>query len=276
MVTDADAQALADRLTVWEGPLPFNLVKEPELLAKWVATTDAGDLYIDSLKDIVGSLSSDEAGSAYNRAIGAVIAAGIEVATNHHQRKANAENRKPSKLEDVYGSTWITSGAGSVVCLWGEPGDPIIELTHLKQPAEDVGPLDLLIDHDGGSITRRERRRLDTPAGRDERRGQREDTAAGIFPAPTKPTSKVRRRLERFVAEEKAVRIEAAEKADRKFADVLYRPVPRQGTVTVRDGQRDGLNHDTQPSHDRHTPVTNRHAPSTVTTPLKEWGIVTA
>jgi hypothetical protein len=37
--------------------------------------------------------------------------------------------------------TWLTSGAGSVILLNGQPGDPIVSLHHLKQPAAAVGPL---------------------------------------------------------------------------------------------------------------------------------------
>ena len=56
----------------------------------------------------------------------------------------------PKKLDDTFGSRWITAGAGSVVLLWGEPGDPIVEWKHLKQPLEEVGPFSLLHDHDRG------------------------------------------------------------------------------------------------------------------------------
>ena len=88
-------------------------------------------------------LSNDDVGSAVNRAIAGVIAQEIEFAGNHHQRKATSENKKPTSLNDVFGSVWITAGAGSVILLWGEAGDPIVELTHLKQPADEVGPLEL-------------------------------------------------------------------------------------------------------------------------------------
>jgi hypothetical protein len=37
--------------------------------------------------------------------------------------------------------------------LWGEPGDALVELSHLKQPQEEVGPLTLIHDHDTGSTT---------------------------------------------------------------------------------------------------------------------------
>jgi replicative DNA helicase len=53
----------------------------------------------------------------------------------------------------VYGSRWLTAGMGSVLLLWGEAGDLVIELTHLKQPAEDVGPFRILHDHRAGSST---------------------------------------------------------------------------------------------------------------------------
>jgi replicative DNA helicase len=106
---------------------------------------------IDSLKDIAADLSKDETGSRVNIAFQRIIASGVELGTLHHQRKASAENKKPKTLSDVYGSTWLTSGHGSVVLLWGNPGDLVVELSHLKQPAEIVGPLELLHDHDAGS-----------------------------------------------------------------------------------------------------------------------------
>ena len=71
----------------------------------------------------------------------------------HHGRKANADNKKPNTLDDVYGSAWLTAGMGSVICLWGKPGDSLVELTHLKQPAEAVGPMMVLHDHATGRST---------------------------------------------------------------------------------------------------------------------------
>jgi hypothetical protein len=46
---------------------------------------------------------------------------------------------------------WISSGAGSVILLWGTPGDLIVQLRHLKQPAAEVGPFHILHDHDSGT-----------------------------------------------------------------------------------------------------------------------------
>jgi len=156
MVSDAQEEQLG-RLVIWKGPLPFNVVKEPEKLLLLVQDigemfgTSVGTVCADSLKDMAAPLSSDEVGAALNRAISGVIAQEIEFAGSHHQRKATGENKKPTTLADVYGSTWITAGAGSVVLLWGEPGDPIVEMTHLKQPADEIGPLELAHDHDRGS-----------------------------------------------------------------------------------------------------------------------------
>jgi replicative DNA helicase len=282
MVTDADAPALADRLAVWEGPPPFDLAKAaPNTLAEWVASEfeDVGDLYIDSLKDVLATLETGDGGGAYARAISAVIASGVQVAVVHHQRKATGDNKKPASLADVYGSTWITSNAGSILCVWGSAGDPLVELTHLKQPAEDIGPLDLHHDHDQGRTTRRDR--LDewsllqaaTTGGTTAK-----NVAAVIYSDPTKAQiEKVRRRLDRLVKDGHGVAIPGS-RADQP---TTYRPARREGVVS---GSREGF---TQPSRTltpkRETPANTGPQPSRQpsrtttptdppTTPLKEWG----
>ena len=112
---------------------------------------DADTLIVDSLKDAAVGLTDDEVGSGYNRARQTVIAAGVEVVELHHQRKAvNGAKAEHPTLDDLYGSTWLTSGAGSVLLLTGAPGDPIVGLHHLKQPAAEVGPLRVIHDHDTG------------------------------------------------------------------------------------------------------------------------------
>lgn len=42
---------------------------------------------------------------------------------------------------------------GSIFCLWGDPGDPVVEFTHLKQPLDPIGPWRLLHDHEHGETT---------------------------------------------------------------------------------------------------------------------------
>jgi len=153
MVTEADRAALAERLTVWEGALPFSLVADPRLLVVAAQKRGATTVIIDSLKDVASGLSDEQTGQAINRAMQLCVDAGVELLALHHQRKAQGDNKRPQQLADVYGSRWLTAGCGSVLMLWGEPGDPIVELRHLKQPADEVGPLMLLHDNVAGTTT---------------------------------------------------------------------------------------------------------------------------
>jgi hypothetical protein len=57
-----------------------------------------------------------------------------------------------TSVADIYGST-LTSGAGSIMLLHGEPGDPIIGFRHVKEPAEEVGPWRLLHDQTAGMLS---------------------------------------------------------------------------------------------------------------------------
>jgi len=151
MVSEDDREALRGLLHVWQGPLPFNLSTEPDRFAPFVEEFGAGTVFIDSIKDVALDLSKDESGSRVNAALQETLACEVEVVAAHHQRKAQANNKKPTTLADVYGSTWITAGAGSVVLVWGDAGDSVVEFSHLKQPAEEVGPLLLVHDHGTGT-----------------------------------------------------------------------------------------------------------------------------
>lgn len=153
MVGEGDRALLDERLVVWKGPLPFNLVREPERLVIMAQQFGADAVFIDSLKDVARKLSDEDTGQAVNEALQHCLAADIEVVALHHQRKEQRSEGKPKQLADVYGSTWITGGAGSVLLLWGEAGDAVVELTHLKQPIADVGPLEVLHDHTTGTTT---------------------------------------------------------------------------------------------------------------------------
>ena len=147
MIEPADYETLRDRLKVWEGPLPFTLNGEPDELARFVAEHGAGTLFLDSLKDVALDLTKDDAASRVSRSLQKVIAAGVEIATSHHQRKQQQGAAKPKSIDDVYGNQALMSGAGSVILLWGKPGDPVVEFTHLKQPMEEVAPHQVVHDH---------------------------------------------------------------------------------------------------------------------------------
>ena len=143
------------RLKVVEGPPPFSIVENPAGLVELANQADADTVVIDSLKDFASNLSDEQAGAAINHAFQLCCAAGIEVVGSHHSRKASGENKKPNTIDDVYGSGFITAGAGSVVFLYGRGGDSEVELIHLKQPeSKVVGVGDknvrLVHDHDKG------------------------------------------------------------------------------------------------------------------------------
>lgn len=143
-------ECLAGHLVVWKGPPPHDFAARPETLAEMCDRFDADTVFIDSIKDSAVGIAKDEVGAAYNRARQIAISAGVEVEELHHQVKTGQGGGKPTGINDVYGSVWITSGAGSVLLLVGDPGDPVVEMRHLKQPAETVGPLDIRHDHATG------------------------------------------------------------------------------------------------------------------------------
>jgi len=142
-----------DRLTIGAGPPPRDLARYPELLAELCASCGADTVVVDSLKDAAVGLTDDEVGAGYNRARQLAITAGVEVLELHHLVKRGQDGKAPTALADVYGSTWLTAGAGSVLLLAGDAGDPIVRALHLKQPQDDVGPLDLAHDHQRGVTT---------------------------------------------------------------------------------------------------------------------------
>jgi replicative DNA helicase len=203
MVGDQDRATLDDRLVVWRGPLPFDVCADPGRLLRLATDLAADTVLIDSLKDIAPGLEKPEVGAAVNVALQALVGADIDVAAGHHQRKATEGNRRPRTLDDVYGSVWLTAGAGSVVLLWGQAGDPIVELHHLKQPAEDCGPLTVGHDHHTGTSS--VRGAVDTF---DLLRGSNGITARGlaeliyVTPDPDRAQiAKARRQLDRLVSD---------------------------------------------------------------------------
>lgn len=150
---ESDRVMLAERCYVWRGPPPGDVAVNPEILVQLAALADADVVILDSLKDAALGLSTDEVGAGYNRARQTALAAGIQVLELHHLVKRGPQGAKPTQLADVYGSGWLTAGAGSVVLLWGQGGDLVVELSHLKQPAAEVGPFLVLHDHVRGTTT---------------------------------------------------------------------------------------------------------------------------
>jgi replicative DNA helicase len=152
LFTEAERPVLDERLAVWKGPPPSDLARDPEMLTEMCRMAGAAVCFTDSLKDAAIGLAEDQVGAAWNRARQQVIASGTELVELHHPRKATGDNPKPKNISDVYGSRWITAGAGSVLYLWGKPGDAVVELSHLKQPADEITGLRMVIDAEAGSV----------------------------------------------------------------------------------------------------------------------------
>lgn len=253
MVDEDAADTLRERLAVWKGPLPINVLDRPAALADWISSEfpHASDVFVDSLKDLAPKLSDDEVGSRVNMARQELLARGIQVVELHHQRKEQRSEGKPKTLADVYGSRWITAGAGSVLLLWGEPGDLVVELIHLKQPAEPFGPCRVRHDHTAGTTNVFEAADLgaaleQTPSGM-----LVTDAAKVLYETSATPSAdqreKARRRLEKLVA--KGI----AHRSDDPDGTARYYPRAKS-SVTPRDPQRDPLTQD----HTHHTNLGNK------------------
>jgi replicative DNA helicase len=202
MVSDQDRAMLRDRLVVWRGSVPFDIVRNPGSLAAFALERDATAVVIDSLKDLAANLSDEEVGMAIHRAWQLCVEAGVEVLALHHPRKAQPGNKHPTALADVYGSRWITAGCGSIVLVWGDAGDPIVDLAHLKQPADTVGPFKLLHNNQAGTVDviEREPDPIDVVIGWVGPAPTVREVAAIVFSKPPekvneKEKEKVRRRL---------------------------------------------------------------------------------
>lgn len=149
--TEDERKILDERLVIWKGPPPQDLAANPEVLTRMTEQAGADTVVVDSLKDAAIGLSDDKVGAGYNRARQHALAAGVQVMELHHAVKRGANGGEPNSLADVYGSTWLTSGAGSVIGLWGNAGDPVVSWRHLKQPSVEVGPFRVVHDHQNGT-----------------------------------------------------------------------------------------------------------------------------
>ncbi len=160
MVT-TDDRCVLDGLLVWESHRRLRITPEhPEAIYEAAIAVGATLVILDSVKDLVAQVATDEAGQTYNDAVQTCVANGVEVIALHHPRKPSSDGRTTLTLSDVYGSTWITAGAGSVITLDGNAGEGVAKLRQLKMPAEKVGPFDIDFDYDTGSVSTIGRRDL--------------------------------------------------------------------------------------------------------------------
>ncbi|WP_170092336.1 AAA family ATPase [Mycobacteroides abscessus] len=145
-----DRDTISKHLAVWQGPPPEDLAKFPNKLLEMAQKAGAEVVVVDSLKDAALGLSTDETGAGWNRARQTLLAAGIQLLTLHHDRKTT--DVAAARVEKVFGNIWITAGAGSIIHLDGEPGDPIVRFNHVKKPDTEVGPYTLSVDNTAGTM----------------------------------------------------------------------------------------------------------------------------
>jgi len=227
MIHETDRKALNERILVWRGPLNFDLALEPHKLAELAKASNADTIVLDSLKDVALDLTKDETGSRVNLALQHAVAEGILPISLHHQRKASGDNKAPRTLSDVYGSAWLTAGQGSVLLVWGEAGDPIVELRHLKQPADDIGPLRLMHEATTGAMSLHQPTDLLAMVNSALSGGLTVAEAACELFSTTSPSDvdreKARRRLNDLVGRGHARKISASDGGPSR-----YRPIERQ------------------------------------------------
>ncbi|BCP14854.1 AAA family ATPase [Mycobacterium paraintracellulare] len=145
-------EVLKERVTFWRGPPPRDLAANPTLMARMADYYKAGVVIVDSLKDAAVRLSEDAVGAQWNRARQHLLAQGCQILELHHSTKRGPAGAPITGVADVFGSTWLTSGCGSIILLTGEPGDPLITFRHVKQAAEEIGPYQLIHDQSAGHM----------------------------------------------------------------------------------------------------------------------------
>lgn len=149
--TENDRALLDEKLVIWQGPPPYDMAQRKDMMAVMAQKAGADVVVVDSLKDAAIGLSEDAVGASYNRTRQQALSEGIQVLELHHTTKKGDNGKEPNDLASVFGSTWLTSGAGSVVSLFGEAGDPVVRWRHLKQPMTEVGPFNVTHDHTAGT-----------------------------------------------------------------------------------------------------------------------------
>jgi replicative DNA helicase len=214
MIVPFDEDLLAERLRVWKGPLPRDLSDDWRELVHLAEQAEASDIFIDSLKDVVGDVSKPDVGQAVGQAFQGIVSLDLELCVLHHQRKEQQGGSKPRRLSDVFGSRWLTASMGSVAVLWGEPGDPIVDFAHLKQPVGEVGPFKILHDHTRGLSSIAEHVSFEELVRASGDGVVVRDAASLLFETDVPSASQVekaRRKLESLVAKGKAIRNDDAD-----------------------------------------------------------------
>lgn len=222
MIPRENHEDLRGRLLIWEGPLPFSIPLQTRALLEFAQLHEAGYVVIDSLKDVAVELTKPEIALKVNQAFQWLSANGVELLILHHPRKDPAGTPSRAKtLEDVYGDRNFVAGMGSVISLWGKAGDPVVTLEHLKQPANEVGPFNILHDHDLGVSRPYEQTSIGEILVEEGKPLLLTEIAVRFYgrPEPTKADlEKARREVRRLVAAGSALELKDSETGALAFA----------------------------------------------------------
>ncbi|MEU2168290.1 AAA family ATPase [Micromonospora chersina] len=234
-------EIIKERLIVHKGPLPFDVTIDKDALADLAQSHGATTIFIDSLKDVCSKPSNEESANGYNTARQEAIARGIEWVEDHHNRKASDDNKTPNTIEDVYGSRWLTAGAGSVICLWGEAGSTSVKLTQLKSPGGFLQPQDLTINHATGEIGAHVALGIVDVIRNGGKEGITVADAARFFTGKDKPTKTemegARGKLNRLVKQGTAMTYEhKVDKLTRYYLSPVAKPQMKKSTGYQQDG----------------------------------------
>jgi hypothetical protein len=101
-------------------PLYLDSPKEQEFLEEWIADNKLDGVIVDSLGSTTSNELSDESAAKILMDFNDRIRSRHNCFTFfiHHHRKSTGDNKKPNKLDDVYGNRYLTARATTVYCLW--------------------------------------------------------------------------------------------------------------------------------------------------------------
>jgi len=149
------------------GPLPVGIDLGDPTCTEWLLeqalAMGATTVVVDSIKDTFREQSDEGSAGAYNIARQRVVSNGVELIEIHHTRKTSTQGHGDrSGLDAVYGSRWLTAGAGSVLTLVHakpagdhedstEESSPVL-LRQVKAITEPHDKMRLTLDRDAGRL----------------------------------------------------------------------------------------------------------------------------
>jgi replicative DNA helicase len=155
MVSPTAGSILRERLIIEHMRQLWASEDDPTMIHRAAIQANAQIVFIDSSKDLAGGPLKDEGpAKALMDAIQICIANNIDVAMLHHPRKAGQDTgtKRELSLDDVYGSAWLTAGAGSVLLVDGKPGTGEFKFEQLKAPATFIDPCEIAVNYETGEL----------------------------------------------------------------------------------------------------------------------------